>query len=141
MSTWKECAFCCWLVEYILRMYYEIKFVIVLLRGQQTFSEKGHIVNILGFVGEETKLRHLHKEENSTDFFIDEIKNIIIIVCCNTYLLLRKNRILFWGDNISQNWNSVSVLYHQNQLQMFICQCYVNRILCISFFKVFFTHR
>lgn len=42
------------------------------------FSLKGHIVNILGFVGQEAKLRHLHEEENSTDFSIGEIKTIII---------------------------------------------------------------
>lgn len=100
---------------------------------------KGQIANILDFVGQEAKQRHLHEEENSSNFLIDEIKNIII-VCCNTYLLLRKNRIFFWGENTSLNWNLVSILYHQNQLQTFICQCCVNRNLCISFFKKSFSH-
>lgn len=63
-------------------------------RGKQTFSVNGQSVNILGFAGQEAKLKPLHRYlyNEMRCYLIDKIQNKIIseYIFCDTYLLIRR---------------------------------------------------
>ena len=59
-------------------------------KDQQNLSEKGKIINILGFVGQEENQRYyvgkyVTGEKNFHRFFTDKIKNIMTVIEYNNF--------------------------------------------------------
>ena len=89
-------------------------------KDQQSLSERGKIVNILGFVGQRRITgyyvgKYVTRERtNFHKYFTGKIKNIMIIIEYNDFLYhqstLRINSILFPLNSILFNWDSKLII-------------------------------